>query len=139
VLHEVIENKRESAKLREHAIFSLSQAHDGSDAESAYILARARDRDEPVSLRKSAIFWAGQREATPTKDIVAFYGSADVESLREHTIFVLSQRQDDEATDALLRIARDDRDSEMRGKALFWLAQKHDPRVQKLIADLILK
>jgi len=139
VLHEVIENDRESAKLREHAIFALSQVHDDVNAESAYILARARDRDAPMSLRRAAIFWAGQRESTDTKDIVAFYRDAQPEELREHTIFVLSQRQDDEATDALLRIAREDRDSRMRGKALFWLAQRHDPRVQKLIADMILK
>ena len=36
-------------------------------------------------------------------------------------------------------IAREDGDSRMRGKALFWLAQKHDPRVTKLIGDLVLK
>jgi hypothetical protein len=139
VLHEVIENDRESARLREHAIFALSQVHDDADSESAYILARARDTGEPVSLRRAAIFWAGQRASTDTKDIVAFYRDADREELREHTIFVLSQRQDDEATDALLEIAREDRESKMRGKALFWLAQRHDPRVQKLIADMILK
>jgi hypothetical protein len=26
----------------------------------------------------------------------------------------------------------------MRGKALFWLAQKDDPRIEELIADLVL-
>ena len=52
---------------------------------------------------------------------------------------MLSQRQDDVATDALIRIAREDPDKDMRGKALFWLAQKDDSRVKKLIADLILK
>ena len=45
----------------------------------------------------------------------------------------------DAATDALLAIVRDDKDTRMRGKALFWLAQKDDPRVKKLIADLVLK
>jgi hypothetical protein len=39
----------------------------------------------------------------------------------------------------LLHIARHDRDTRMRGKALFWLAQKDDPRVKKLIADLLLR
>jgi hypothetical protein len=39
----------------------------------------------------------------------------------------------------LLRIARSDENTKMRSKALFWLAQKDDPRIQKLIADLILK
>jgi hypothetical protein len=52
---------------------------------------------------------------------------------------VLSQREDEAAIDELLRIARSDSNTEMRGKALFWLAQKDDPRVKKLIADLVLK
>ena len=51
---------------------------------------------------------------------------------------MLSQREDNAAIDELLRIARSDPDTEMRGKALFWLAQKDDPRIKKLIADLVL-
>ncbi len=104
-----------------------------------WLLERARDPNESTKLRKSALFWAGQRQETPTADIVSVYRDAGDESLREHTIFVLSQRQDDASTDALMRIARDDKDNRMRGKALFWLAQKKDPRVTKLISDMVLK
>jgi len=104
-----------------------------------WLIERARDTKEPTKLRRSALFWAGQRVATPTTDILGVYRDAGDVALREHAIFVLSQRQDDAATDALMRIAREDRDAEMRGKALFWLAQKHDPRVTKLISDLLLK
>jgi HEAT repeat protein len=70
---------------------------------------------------------------------VAAYRELDDANLREHAIFVLSQRDDDAATEALLRIAREDGDRRMRGKALFWLAQKHDDRVTKLISDLLVK
>ena len=38
-----------------------------------------------------------------------------------------------------MRIARGDANSRVRGKALFWLAQKHDPRVTALITELVLK
>lgn len=170
-LREVIENSAEDMRVREHAIFSLSQSHDASDKDREYLrgmyprlgpdklkeqvlqgqmqdesdsagrwlIAHALNEAEPVRLRRTALFWAGQREATPTSELIRVYKSASPEQLREHAIFVLSQRQDDEATDALLEIARQDRDQEMRRKALFWLAQKHDPRVQKLISDIILK
>jgi len=104
-----------------------------------WLIERARDEKESSKLRRSALFWAGQRAATPTADILSVYRDARDSDLREHAIFVLSQRQDDAATDALIDIARKDSDTRMRGKALFWLAQKHDPRVQKLIADLVLK
>ena len=36
-----------------------------------------------------------------------------------------------------MSIARSDSDRAMRRKALFWLAQKDDPRVTKLITDLV--
>ena len=170
-LHEVIENSRESDRVREHAIFSLGQSSDVGDSERAYLrgvyprlgveklketvfqgqtqdesdaagkwlVGKALDTREPLGIRKSALFWAGQREATPTPELVRAYREADAEGLKEHAIFVLSQRNDEAATNALLDIARDAREPEMRRKALFWLGQKHDPRVQKLIADLILK
>jgi len=36
-----------------------------------------------------------------------------------------------------MRIAQSDPDRSMRSKAFFWLGQKDDPRVAKLIADKI--
>jgi hypothetical protein len=54
-------------------------------------------------------------------------------------IFVLSQRDEEAATTQLMSIAREDPDREMRKKALFWLTQKNDPRVTKLITDMVIK
>ncbi|MEP7000614.1 MAG: HEAT repeat domain-containing protein [bacterium] len=126
----------ESDQLKE----SVFQAMNSDEqAGGRWLVERARDSHESVKLRKSALFWAGQREGTSTADIVSLYRDMDDTALREHAIFVLSQRQDDASVDALMRIARADSDSRMRGKALFWLAQKHDPRVTKLISDIVLK
>ncbi len=168
-LHQVIEDKSEDTRVRSHAIFSLGnsdhtdarefqylrsvyprlgddrlsdavfQAMAQDDAGGAWLVQRARDSEEPVELRKKALFWAGQRDATRTADLVTVYRESRESSLREHAIFVLSQRGDDAATEALMKIARDDDDRRMRGKALFWLAQKNDPRVTKLISDILVK
>ena len=119
------------------AIIQGMQEDEG--AGGRWLIERALDTREPLELRKKAIFWAGQRDETPTAELVRVYRDADEHDLREHAIFVLSQREDEAAIDELLRIARSDSDTEMRGKALFWLAQKDDPRVKKLIADLVLK
>ena len=121
-----------SDKLKE-AIF-LGMGDDRS-AGSAWLIERARDTSESLSMRKSALFWAGQRELTPTKDLVAFYRGTTEPELREHALFVLSQRDDEPAFNELMRIARDDNDKRMRARALFWLGQKDDPRVAKLIGD----
>ncbi|HEX9129390.1 MAG TPA: HEAT repeat domain-containing protein, partial [Gemmatimonadaceae bacterium] len=97
------------------------------------------DNSEPLRLRKSALFWAGQSEQTPTKDLAAVYRGTSDSDLREHAIFVLSQRNDEAALNELMRIAREDSDKHMRARALFWLGQKDDPRVTKLIGDRVLK
>ncbi|MGH7638581.1 MAG: HEAT repeat domain-containing protein [Gemmatimonadaceae bacterium] len=169
MLHTVIEDVNEDRRIRANAIHALANGSDLPASEIAYLrslygrvddvelkeavifamhrdesenhwlIERAMDRDESLKLRKSALFWAGQREATRTVDLLRVYREVREPSLREHAIFVLSQRHDDAATDMLLDIARGDDDKELRGKALFWLAQKDDPRVRKLIADLLLK
>ncbi len=115
-----------------------ANANDHADG-GAWLLARARDSHESLKVRKSALFWAGQRDATSTSDLVAAYHGLDERSLQEHAIFVISQRDEDAAVNALMKIARDDPDTKMRSKALFCLAQKHDPRVAKMIGDLVLK
>jgi len=104
-----------------------------------WLIERVFDSSESRELRRTALFWAGQRGATPTADLVRAYQGLTDANLREHAIFVLSQRRDDAASDALMRIAREDRDTRMRSKALFWLAQNDDPRARKLIADLVLE
>jgi hypothetical protein len=125
-----------SDKLKE-AIFQ--GMGDDRSAGSAWLIERARDTAEPLGLRKSALFWAGQRELTRTRDLVAFYRATSEPELREHALFVLSQRDDEPALNELMRIARDDSDKRMRARALFWLAQKDDPRVTKLIGDRVLR
>ncbi|MDB4888488.1 MAG: hypothetical protein JWL61_343 [Gemmatimonadetes bacterium] len=129
-------SRLDSDQLKESVFQGMGQ---DEAAGGRWLLERARDSNESTKLRKSALFWAGQRQETPTADIVSVYRDASDESLREHTIFVLSQRQDQASTDALVHIARDDKDNRMRGKALFWLAQKKDPRITKLISDMVLK
>lgn len=168
-LHGVIENDREDERVRAHAIFSLSHGGapagefaylrsiyprltsdrlkesvlqgmgEDKSSGSAWLINRARDNGEPLKLRKSALFWAGQRKHTPTGDLVAVYRGATEPTLREHAIFVLSQRDDEAALNELMRIAREDSDRHMRSRALFWLGQKDDPRAAKLIGDRVLR
>ncbi len=123
-----------SRKLKE-AIFQ-GMGNDQSDG-SAWLIERARDSGESSELRRSALFWAGQRELTPTKDLVAFYRDTPDTGLREHALFVLSQRNDEAAFNELMRIASVDNDKRMRARAMFWLGQKNDPRVAKLIGERV--
>ena len=125
-----------SEKLKERVLFSVSQRESSDGAR--WLLDKARDERQPMEVRRKAIFWAGQGHAR-VADISSLYESARDERLKEHVIFVLSQRHEDAATSKLISIAKDDPDREMRKKALFWLAQKDDPRVTKLLTDMVVR
>lgn len=108
-LHSIIENSNELEGVRANAIFSLANGEETPPSEYAYLRALF-----PRLTSKRP-------------------------SLKEHALFVLSQRKDDAATDELMRIAQSDSDKQMRSKAMFWLGQKDDPRVTKMIGDRILR
>jgi hypothetical protein len=125
-----------STKMKEAILMGMGADESGG---STWLIDKARDTGEPIAMRKNALFWAGQKKSTPTKDLVAYYRTTSEPTLREHAIFVLSQRDDDASLNELMRIARDDSDRQMRSRALFWLGQKDDPRVTKMIGDRVLR
>ena len=125
-----------STKMKEAILMGMGQDESGG---SAWLIERARDPGESIGVRKNALFWAGQSKSTPTKDLAAFYRFTTDTNLREHAIFVLSQRDDEAAFNELMRIAREDSDRQMRSRALFWLGQKDDPRVAKMIGERVLR
>ena len=126
-----------SEEIQNHILMAMGQSDD--EANQKWVLTVARDEKAPIETRKKAIFWAGQGNAASTADIAAVYDDVRNEELKEHVLFVLSQRDDSAATDKLLSIVRGNDGAELRKKALFWLAQKHDPAITKMIADIVTK
>jgi HEAT repeat protein len=121
-------------ELRNKVLFSISQA--GGAENMRWLLGVARDKTQPMELRKQALFWAGQGDV-PIADLASLYSSITDREMREQVIFVYSQRDDSAAADRLLEIARRDPDPELRKKALFWLGQSSDPRAAKALQDII--
>ena len=128
--------KVQSAKLKERIIFSVSQTARGGSEWFARI---ARDRNEPLELRKKALFWMGQRGTTTGAELAAVYDSFTDREMKEHLIFVLSQKGDRAAVDKLVEIVQKEPDNELKKKALFWLTQSNDPRVNELLTQILIK
>ena len=101
-----------------------------------FLMRLATNPREELSLRKDALFWAEQGDV-PTSELIAVESKLDDPKLREHYIFVLSERDDPAALDRLFAIARSHQDVELRKRALFWLGQKRDPRVRQLLLEII--
>jgi len=124
-------------EVREKVLFSLSQMR-GMGNET-FILDQAANTKLPIELRKQALFWAAQGTAVGTAQLSAIYDKNPDAEMREQVIFTLSQRgnRDTAAVDKLLDIAKNEKDRELRKKAIFWLGQSKDPRAAKLLQELI--
>lgn len=123
-----------SEKIRNQILLVMSESSDS--ASRNWLLSVARDESAPVEARKKAIFWAGQGDVA-TAEIARVYDTVQNRTVKEHIIFVLSQRDDKAAIDKLMSIATGTGDTSLRKKALFWLGQKDDPAVVKAISDLV--
>ena len=87
------------------------------------------------------MFWLGQAAGdAATKGLTDLVddGNQDRE-VRESAVFALSQRPRDEGVPALIRIARENKDPDLRRKAIFWLGQSDDPRALSLFEELLTK
>jgi len=105
------------------------------------LLKIAKDANISRKVRSGAVFWlghaAGEAATKGLTDLVDD-GGAD-RDVRETAVFALSQRPKDEGVPALIRIARQNPDPELRRKAIFWLGQSEDPRAISLFEELLTK
>ena len=100
----------------------------------------ARNRTHDADVRKAALFWtaheAGVRAAGDIEDIAV---ATDEETeVQEAAVFALTQLPDDRGTEALLRLARQNRNPDIVRSVYFWLGQREDPRVLALFEDILL-
>jgi hypothetical protein len=95
----------------------------------------------PRDIRKQAIFWLGQEAAeAATAGLQNLIESQDEIEIREHAIFSISQRPNSESVPALITLARrHDIDPRLKKRALFWLAQKDDPRALALFEQILIR
>lgn len=121
--------------LKEKLVFSVSQMQDPEAGR--WLMALALNPNEPLELRKKALFWVGQDRQVPIADLTKLYDTMNDRDMKEQLIFVYSQRNEPQALDELMAIAENEKDPELRRKAIFWLGQSRDPRVADFLARLI--
>jgi HEAT repeat protein len=122
--------------LREKVLFSLSQQRGVGNEQ--WLMNIALDPKEDIELRKKALFWAGQSGGVAIPELAKLYDRMGDAEMKDAIIFSLSQRQSDKAAiDKMFDIAKNEKDAELRKKAIFWLGQSRDPRVQQFLIDLI--
>ena len=103
------------------------------------LLQLARSSRLPMERRRSAVFWLGQAAGAAVDGALdSIAGDTGTErEVRKQAVFALSQRSSEDAVPALIRIARTNRDPELRKSALFWLGQSNDPRAVDLFEEIL--
>ncbi len=123
-----------SEDLKKKVLFSLSQM--GGEENGRWLLGIARDTSQGIEMRKQALFWAGQGGVS-IGELVKLYGTVGDRAMREQLVFVYSQRDEPQALDQLIEIAKRDPNPELRKRALFWLGQSDDSRAVQAIQDVL--
>jgi hypothetical protein len=128
---------KDSGPAAEHAVFPAILA----DSVTVWpdLLRIARDARLSRRTRRQAVFWLGQAAGdAATRGLTDLVDDrATDRDVREQAVFALSQRPKDEGVPALIRIARQNPDPELRKKAIFWLGQSDDPRALALFEELL--
>jgi HEAT repeat protein len=123
-----------SQELRKKIVFSLSQM--GGAENGKWLLGIARDPAEGIEMRKQALFWAGQG-GVPIAELTGFYANVTDQAMKEQLVFVYSQRDEPAALDKLIDIAKNEKNPELRKRALFWIGQSEDARAVQALQDVI--
>ena len=88
-------------------------------------------------MKRSPSKCASRRSSSPTADLIALYDRMTNRVMKEQLIYVYSQIRATDVVDKMMDIARNEKDIELRKKALFWLSQSKDPRVAKFLLEII--
>ena len=64
----------------------------------------------------------------PQEQLVSLYDRVSDRDMKEQLIFVFQQRGSGPAFEKLLDIGRNEKDKDLRSKAVFWLSRSKDPR-----------
>jgi len=125
--------KLESRRLRSQAISTISRL--GGAENDQWLMALARNDAEAMELRAEAV--SRLAATAPIAEVARLYDQASDRRLKERIIVRLASREEPEAVDKLIAIARSDADHELRREAIERLSRKRDPRTTQLLLEII--
>lgn len=134
-----------SSRLRERAIFVLSQNLNAADGRVQKILTDLALNDKDIKIREKAIFWLGQIHSTKILDQLMdiYYGLAgsdeNILKLKEKVIFSVSQFDPDKSVKILIKLYQKEKSLRLKKKILFWLGQSKNAEAASFIQKILLE
>ena len=127
--------KMPTTRLREAVLGSVSRVPAAENEQ--FLLGIARNVNEPAPLRAAALQRLGRMETVKVADIARLYDIADTRGMREQILHALSQRNEAEAFDKIMEIARKDTDPRIRSYAVSLLGRSKHERAKQLLKEII--
>ncbi|NIM14011.1 MAG: hypothetical protein GTO45_18350 [Candidatus Aminicenantes bacterium] len=143
ILEKII-RKNKNPRLRERAIFVISQIQ---DPRVIPLLVEVAKTDTNRKTREKAIFWLGQvrgpKGRDPVKELVGIYNAlgdgVDDLKLKEKIIFSISQKGGDDGVKELIKIYRKEKNLKLKKKVIFWISQMRTKEGEKFIEKILLE
>jgi HEAT repeat protein len=120
-------------KSRDAAVSAIASF--GGAENVRWMLALARDVDQPVATRRRAVQHA-YRGGASVAEIIKIYDETTDTQIKDAVMSALVESGEKQATDKLMQIARMDESAQMRRKAINVLGRSSDERVKKFLQDL---
>jgi HEAT repeat protein len=124
-----------TTRLKEAVLGSVSRTP--SPDNEQFLLGIARNGNEQASRRAAALQRLGRMESVKVADIARLYDIADTRGMREQILQALSQRNEAEAFDKIMEIARKDTDPRIRSYAVSLLGRSKHERAKQLLKEII--
>jgi hypothetical protein len=101
-----------------------------------------RETSDEGRKHSEATFWLGRYAAAKLNGSDSPFDSDDgdrseEEDVKEHAVFALSQLRGHEGVEPLIKVARTNKDPNVRSKALFWLGESRDPRAIDVFEEIL--
>lgn len=122
------------ARLKQSIAGTLSRI--GGAENEKWLMALAQNENEPTAARTYALEYLMKSE-TPIAQVSRTYDAISQRDMRERIISILGRRDEAEATDKLIEIAKSGTDPDLRRHAISALTRKKDPRTTKLLLEII--
>jgi HEAT repeat protein len=122
-------------QMLEMALMTLGQLEgDLPDQVFLELIANPEADDE---LRAQALFMAAQRDDLSIDFLMKVYEEAEGRELKMQVCHVITQMGDEEeGLDALIQIARDETDPEIKQNAVFWIGQFDSPKAEDYLLEI---
>jgi len=130
--------KSQDTAIKKQVVFALQLS---KQKEAVEELIRIAKNEPTQDIRKSAVFWLGQKASAESikalKDIVD--EPKEESGLKDQAVFAISRLPKEKSVPMLIDIAKTNKSPAVRKRAIFWLGQTGDESALKFFEEILLK